>query len=165
MFLVLAAQYESWTMPFMVLSSAPLALVGALGAIWVRGMQVDVYTQIGFVMLIGLAAKNAILIVEFARRLREEGHSIVDSAMEAGRLRLRPILMTAFAFILGVLPLVFATGAGAASRRSLGTAVFGGMIAATALTLVFTPVFYALIERARERRRVAGAAPAPRPAE
>ena len=151
-FMILAAQYESWTMPFMVLSSAPLALIGALGAIWVRNMQVDVYSQIGFVMLIGLAAKNAILIVEFARRRREEGLSIVEAAMEAGRLRLRPILMTAFAFIFGVLPLMFATGAGAASRQSLGTAVFGGMLAATALTLVFTPVFYSLIERAREGR-------------
>ena len=145
-------------MPFMVLSSAPLALIGALGAIWVRHMQIDVYSQIGFVMLIGLAAKNAILIVEFARRRRAEGLSIVESAMEAGRLRLRPILMTAFAFILGVLPLVFATGAGAASRQSLGTAVFGGMVAATALTLVFTPVFYALIERAREGRAAAAEA-------
>ena len=157
-FVILAAQYESWSMPFMVLSSAPLALIGALGAIWVRQMQVDVYSQIGFVMLIGLAAKNAILIVEFARRRRAEGLSIVDSAMEAGRLRLRPVLMTAFAFILGVLPLVFATGAGAASRQSLGTAVFGGMLAATALTLVFTPVFYALIERMREGRAARGAA-------
>ncbi len=158
-FMILAAQYESWSMPFMVLSSAPLALIGSLGAIWVRGMQVDVYSQIGFVMLIGLAAKNAILIVEFAKRRREEGLSIVDSAMEAGRLRLRPILMTAFAFILGVLPLVFATGAGAASRQSLGTAVFGGMLAATALTLVFVPVFYYLIERAREGRRAGAADP------
>ena len=164
-FVILAAQYESWTMPFMVLSSAPLALIGSLGAIWVRHMQVDVYSQIGFVMLIGLAAKNAILIVEFARRRREDGLSIVDSAMEAGRLRLRPILMTAFAFILGVLPLVFATGAGAASRQSLGTAVFGGMLAATALTLVFTPVFYALIERAREGRRAGAVAAEPHPAE
>ncbi len=152
-FMILAAQYESWSMPFMVLSSAPLALIGSLGAIYVRQMQVDVYSQIGFVMLIGLAAKNAILIVEFAKRRREEGLSIVESAMEAGRLRLRPILMTAFAFIFGVLPLMFATGAGAASRQSLGTAVFGGMLAATALTLVFTPVFYSLIERAREGRR------------
>jgi HAE1 family hydrophobic/amphiphilic exporter-1 len=159
-FMILAAQYESWSMPFMVLSSAPLALVGSLGAIYVRQMQVDVYSQIGFVMLIGLAAKNAILIVEFARRRREEGLSIVEAAMEAGRLRLRPILMTAFAFIFGVLPLMFATGAGAASRQSLGTAVFGGMLAATALTLVFTPVFYALIERAREGR-VADRATAP----
>ena len=115
-------------------------------------MQIDVYSQIGFVMLIGLAAKNAILIVEFARRRREEGLSIVEAAMEAARLRLRPILMTAFAFILGVLPLMFATGAGAASRQSIGTTVFGGMVAATILTLVFVPVFYAVIEQLRERR-------------
>jgi HAE1 family hydrophobic/amphiphilic exporter-1 len=115
-------------------------------------MQIDVYSQIGFVMLIGLAAKNAILIVEFARRRREEGLSIVDAAMEAARLRLRPILMTAFAFILGVLPLMFATGAGAASRQSIGTTVFGGMVAATILSLVFVPVFYAVIEQLRERR-------------
>src|SRR6202012_2491584 len=148
-FVILAAQYESWSMPFMVLSSAPLAIFGALAALWIRGMQIDVYSQIGFVMLIGLAAKNSILIVEFAKRRREEGLSIVDSAMEAGRLRLRPILMTAFAFILGVLPLVFATGAGAASRQSIGTTVFGGMLAATTLTLIFVPVFYALIERLR----------------
>ena len=118
-------------------------------------MQVDVYSQIGFVMLIGLAAKNAILIVEFAKRRREEGLPIVEAAMEAGRLRLRPILMTAFAFIFGVLPLMFASGAGAASRQSLGTAVFGGMVAATLLTLIFVPVFYALIERAREGREAA----------
>ena len=150
-FLILAAQYESWTMPFMVLLAVPLALFGALAALFVRGMQIDVYSQIGFVMLIGLAAKNAILIVEFARRRREEGLSIAEAAMEAGRLRLRPILMTAFAFILGVLPLVVATGAGAASRRSLGTTVFGGMLAATVLTLIFVPVFYAIIERWRER--------------
>jgi multidrug efflux pump subunit AcrB len=160
-FMILAAQYESWSMPFMVLSSAPLALIGSLGVIWLRGMQVDVYSQIGFVMLIGLAAKNAILIVEFAKRRREEGLSIVASAMEAGRLRLRPILMTAFAFIFGVLPLMFAHGAGAASRQSLGTAVFGGMLTATALTLVFVPVFYSLIERAREGRRTEATHPHP----
>jgi multidrug efflux pump subunit AcrB len=160
-FMILAAQYESWSMPFMVLSSAPLALVGALGAIYVRQMQVDVYSQIGFVMLIGLAAKNAILIVEFAKRRREEGLPVVEAAMEAGRLRLRPILMTAFAFIFGVLPLMFASGAGAASRQSLGTAVFGGMVAATLLTLIFVPVFYALIERAREGREAAKAAAPP----
>ena len=160
--MILAAQYESWSMPFMVLSSAPLALVGALGAIYVRQMQVDVYSQIGFVMLIGLAAKNAILIVEFAKRRREEGLPVVEAAMEAGRLRLRPILMTAFAFIFGVLPLMFASGAGAASRQSLGTAVFGGMVAATVLTLIFVPVFYALIERAREGREAAEAACAAR---
>ena len=150
-FLILAAQYESWTMPFMVLLAVPLALFGALLALWARQMQIDVYSQIGFVMLIGLAAKNAILIVEFAKRRREEGLEIVEAAMEAGRLRLRPILMTAFAFILGVLPLVFAKGAGAASRQSIGTTVFGGMLAATILTLIFVPVFYALIEGLRER--------------
>ena len=119
-------------------------------ALWLRGMQIDVYSQIGFVMLIGLAAKNAILIVEFARRRREEGLEIVEAAMEAARLRLRPILMTAFAFILGVVPLMIATGAGAASRQSIGTTVFGGMLAATILTLVFVPVFYAVIEQLRE---------------
>jgi HAE1 family hydrophobic/amphiphilic exporter-1 len=149
-FLILAAQYESWSMPFMVLLSVPLALLGALFAIWIRGMQIDVYSQIGFVMLIGLAAKNAILIVEFAKRRREEGLAIVDAAAEAGRLRLRPILMTAFAFILGVVPLLKASGAGAASRQSIGTAVFGGMLAATVLTLAFVPVFYAVIEQWRE---------------
>lgn len=136
----------------MVLLAVPLALFGALTALWVRNMQIDVYSQIGFVMLIGLAAKNAILIVEFARRRREEGLGIVEAAMEAGRLRLRPILMTAFAFILGVVPLMIATGAGAASRQSIGTTVFGGMVAATILTLIFVPVFYAVIERLREGR-------------
>ncbi|HMG50143.1 MAG TPA: multidrug efflux RND transporter permease subunit [Inquilinus sp.] len=151
-FLILAAQYESWSLPFMVLLAVPLALFGAFAALWARQMQIDVYSQIGLVMLIGLAAKNAILIVEFAKRLREEGHSIVEAAAEAGRLRLRPILMTAFAFILGVVPLMIATGAGAASRQSIGTTVFGGMLAATILTLIFVPVFYAVIESFRERR-------------
>jgi len=151
-FLFLAAQYESFSMPFMVLLAVPLALFGAVAALWLRGMQIDVYSQVGFVMLIGLSAKNAILIVEFAKRRRLEGHTIVDSAMEAGRLRLRPILMTAFAFILGVVPLMIANGAGAASRQSIGTTVFGGMLAATLLSLAFVPVFYAIIERWREGR-------------
>jgi len=149
-FLILAAQYESWSMPFMVLLAVPLALFGALLALWLRGKQIDVYSQIGFVMLIGLSAKNAILIVEFAKRRREQGHGVVEAAMEAGRLRLRPILMTAFAFILGVVPLMFATGAGAASRQSIGTTVFGGMLVATMLTLALVPVFYAVIEQMRE---------------
>ena len=165
-FLILAAQYESWTMPFIVLMAVPLALLGAVLAIWTRQLQIDVYSQIGFVMLIGLAAKNAILIVEFARRRREEGLEIVDAAMEAGRLRLRPILMTAFAFILGVTPLMVATGAGAASRQSIGTTVFGGMLAATILTLLFVPVFYYMIERLRERGAESAAVagePHPRP--
>jgi HAE1 family hydrophobic/amphiphilic exporter-1 len=149
-FLILAAQYESWSMPFMVLLAVPLALLGALVGLWFRGMQIDVYSQIGFVMLIGLAAKNAILIVEFAKRRRDEGEDIVTAAAQAARLRLRPILMTAFAFILGVVPLMNATGAGAASRQSLGTTVFGGMLAATVLTLIFVPVFYAVLETWRE---------------
>jgi hydrophobe/amphiphile efflux-1 (HAE1) family protein len=154
-FLFLAAQYESWSMPFMVILAVPFALFGAYGLLWLRGMTIDVFSQVGFVMLIGLAAKNAILIVEFAKRLREEGHSIVESAMEAGRLRLRPIIMTAFAFILGVVPLMLARGAGAASRQSVGTTVFGGMLVATLLSLAFVPIFYAVIERLRERRAVA----------
>jgi hydrophobe/amphiphile efflux-1 (HAE1) family protein len=149
-FLFLAAQYESWSMPFMVILAVPLALFGAVTALWVRGMQFDVYSQIGLVMLIGLSAKNAILIVEFARQKRDQGLDIVAAAMEAGRLRLRPILMTAFAFILGVLPLMLASGAGAASRQSIGTTVFGGMLGATILSLVLVPVFYAVIERLRE---------------
>ena len=150
-FLILAAQYESWSMPFMVLLAVPLALFGALLALWIGNKQIDVYSQIGFVMLIGLAAKNAILIVEFAKRRRAEGLDIVEAAMEAARLRLRPILMTAFAFILGVVPLMVASGAGAASRQSIGTTVFGGMLAATILTLAFVPVFYVVIERLRDR--------------
>jgi HAE1 family hydrophobic/amphiphilic exporter-1 len=165
-FLFLAGQYESWAMPFMVILAVPLALFGAMAALWLRGMQIDVYSQVGFVMLIGLAAKNAILIVEFAKRRREEGLGIVEAAMEAGRLRLRPILMTAFAFILGVVPLMVATGAGAASRQSIGTTVLGGMLAATLLSLAFVPVFYAVIERLRERRAAPkGATPAAVPAE
>ncbi len=165
-FLSLAAQYESWTMPFMVLLSVPFALFGAVLALWLRGLELDVYGEIGLVMLIGLSAKNAILIVEFAKRLREEGKAVLEAAMEAAKLRLRPILMTALAFIMGVAPLAVAAGAGAASRQSLGTTVLGGMLASTVLGLVFTPVFYVSIQRLRERRRpepepgVASAAPA-----
>ena len=153
-FLFLAAQYESWSMPFMVHPGGAARAVRRGAALWLRGMQIDVYSQIGFVMLIGLSAKNAILIVEFAKRLRDEGHGIVEAAMEAGRLRLRPILMTAFAFILGVVPLMVAAGAGAGSRQSIGTTVFGGMLAATLLGLAFVPVFYAVIERLREGREL-----------
>ncbi|NCC24876.1 MAG: hydrophobe/amphiphile efflux-1 family RND transporter, partial [Deltaproteobacteria bacterium] len=150
-FLFLAAQYESWTMPLMVMLAVPLALLGALVAQSMRGLVNDVYCQIGLVMLIGLSSKNAILIVEFAKQLREDGHGITESAMMAARERVRPILMTAFAFILGVLPLVIAEGAGAASRHSLGTAVFGGMIASTFLSLLLVPLLYVLIERIREK--------------
>jgi hydrophobe/amphiphile efflux-1 (HAE1) family protein len=153
-FLFLAAQYESWSMPFMVILSVPLALIGAVLALWLRAMQLDVYSEIGLVMLIGLAAKNAILIVEFAKQKREHGAEIVDAAVEAGRLRLRPIVMTAFAFILGSVPLMVASGAGAGSRQSIGTTVVGGMLAATILGLALVPVLYAVIERMREGRTV-----------
>ncbi|MBW2708070.1 MAG: multidrug efflux RND transporter permease subunit [Deltaproteobacteria bacterium] len=152
-FLFLAAQYESWVMPLMVMLAVPLAILGALLAQHIRGLANDVYCQIGLVMLIGLASKNAILIVEFARELREQGKPIVEAAVQASRERLRPILMTAFAFILGVVPMVVATGAGAASRHSLGTAVFGGMIASTFLSLVLVPVLYVVLERLRERKK------------
>ncbi|HUG54253.1 MAG TPA: multidrug efflux RND transporter permease subunit [Vicinamibacteria bacterium] len=150
-YLTLAAQYESFVLPFIVLLSVPLALLGALGAQWMRGLQNDVYCQIGMVMLVGLASKNAILIVEFAEQLRERGLSIVEAAVEAARIRLRPILMTSMAFILGVVPLVFAEGAGSAGRHSVGTSVFGGMIVSTFLNLFFIPLLYLVVEEARER--------------
>jgi HAE1 family hydrophobic/amphiphilic exporter-1 len=151
-YLTLAAQYESFVLPFIVLMAVPVALLGALGAQWLRGLQNDVYCQIGLVMLVGLASKNAILIVEFAEQLRQRGMSIADAAVEAARIRLRPILMTSLAFILGVVPLVLAHGAGQAGRHSVGTTVFGGMIASTALNLFFIPVLYLVVEEARERR-------------
>jgi HAE1 family hydrophobic/amphiphilic exporter-1 len=150
-YLVLAAQYESWTLPLAVILVVPLALLGSVIAVAIRGMANDVFTQIGIVLLIALASKNAILIVEFARTLRARGKSIVDAAVEAAELRYRPILMTSFAFILGVVPLVFASGAGAASRRALGTAVFGGMISSTLLALLFVPVFFVVVEGFSER--------------
>jgi hydrophobe/amphiphile efflux-1 (HAE1) family protein len=150
-FLFLAAQYESWVMPLMIILAVPLAMLGALSALWSRGIANDVYCQIGLVMLVGLASKNSILIVEFARRRREAGLSIEQAAMDAARVRLRPVLMTAFTFILGVVPMVIATGAGAASRNSLGTTVFGGMLVATMLSLGLVPVLYVVLERLRER--------------
>jgi hydrophobe/amphiphile efflux-1 (HAE1) family protein len=153
-FLLLAAQYESWSIPFGVMLGMPLAVLGAFVAVALRGLINDVYVQIGLVMLIGLAAKNAILIVEFAKERRDrEGMGIVEAALEGSRLRFRPILMTAFAFILGVVPLLVASGAGSNSRHSLGTAVFGGMLAATSLGVVFIPVLYVVIERITERVR------------
>ncbi|MBX9681390.1 MAG: multidrug efflux RND transporter permease subunit [Gemmataceae bacterium] len=150
-YLVLAAQYESWLLPFAVILVVPLGLLGVVAGINIRGMDNNVYTQIGVVLIIALATKNAILIVEFARELRMSGKSIFDAAVEASRLRLRPILMTSIAFILGVVPLVFATGAAAASRRSLGTAVFGGMISSTVLAVFFVPVFYLTIQWLSEK--------------
>jgi HAE1 family hydrophobic/amphiphilic exporter-1 len=152
-YLTLSAQYESFVLPFIILLAVPMALLGALSAQWLRGQQNDVYCQVGLVMLVGLASKNAILIVEFAEQLRERGMTIVDAAVEAARIRLRPILMTSFAFILGVVPLVTASGAGENGRHSVGTTVFGGMIMSTILNLFFIPVLYLLIEGFRERRK------------
>ena len=148
-FLVLAAQYESWTMPIMVLLGVPFGLLGAAGALMLRGLDLDVYGQIGLVMLIGLTAKNGILIVEFASQQRRQGASILEAAMQAAKVRLRPILMTAFAFVIGLIPLVIATGAGANSRRSLGTTVVGGLAAATVL-IILVPIFYYTIQTMRE---------------
>ncbi|MBA4187137.1 MAG: hydrophobe/amphiphile efflux-1 family RND transporter [Planctomycetaceae bacterium] len=145
-YLVLAALYESWLLPFAVILVVPLGLLGVVAAVSLRGFDNNIYTQIGIVLIIALASKNAILIVEFARELRLSGKSIRESASEAARMRFRPIIMTSFAFILGVVPLVFATGAGAASRQSLGTAVCGGMITSTVLAVFFVPVFYVAIQ-------------------
>lgn len=162
-YLVLAAQYESWLLPFAVILVVPLGLLGVLGAVnikmklneWIPSipsMDNNIYTQIGIVLIIALASKNAILIVEFARELRHKGRGITEAAIEAARLRFRPIIMTSFAFILGVVPLVFATGAGAASRQSLGTAVFGGMITSTVLAVFFVPAFFVAIQNLIELR-------------
>jgi len=150
-FLVLAAQYESWTVPFAVILAVPFGVFGALSAVWVRGMTNDIYFQIGLVTLIGLSAKNAILIVEFANRRYQHGLSAVDASIEAAKLRFRPIIMTSMAFILGVVPLVLATGAGAASRQSIGTGVFGGMLAATFLAIFFVPLFFVVIRKLSRR--------------
>jgi HAE1 family hydrophobic/amphiphilic exporter-1 len=160
-YLTLAGQYESLTLPFIIMLAVPLGVLGALGATWSRGLINDVYAQIGLVMLIGLSAKNGILLVEFAEQLREKGMTIAEAAVEAARIRLRPILMTSLAFILGVTPLVFATGAGQEGRHSVGTAVAGGMIAATFLNLAFIPVLYVvvkrLVTRGKERPEAAAA--------
>ena len=154
-YLTLAAQYESVTLPFIILLSVPLAIMGALAAQWGRGLINDVYCQIGLVMLIGLSAKNGILVVEFAEQLRARGLSVIDAAVEAARIRLRPILMTSLAFILGVMPLVVASGAGREARHSVGTAVAGGMIASTFLNLAFIPVLYVVVKTiGRKTRRV-----------
>src|SRR5258707_14328611 len=159
-FLILAALYESWTLPFSVLLSTPVAVFGAFFVLWLRrvllGMflpayqvqiESDVYSQIGLVMLIGLAAKNAILIVEFAKDEFEKGKNLIDAALEGARLRLRPILMTSFAFILGCLPLWTASGAGSVARQIMGTTVIGGMLAASVIGIFFIPVIFYVVER------------------
>ncbi len=150
-YLVLSAQYESWTLPLSVILSVPLAVLGTVTAVAIRGMDINVYTQIGLVLLVALSCKTAILITEFAKSNRDEGMSIFDAAFTAAKLRFRPILMTAATFILGMLPLVFASGAGANSRQALGTAVFSGMLSATILLVFFVPAFYSLIQRMSEK--------------
>ena len=159
-FLCLAALYESWSIPLSVILVVPLGVLGALVATSARGLSNDVYFQIGLLATIGLAAKNAILIVEFARELFQQGASLADAAMEAARLRLRPILMTSLAFLIGVLPLAISTGAGSGSQNAIGTGVMGGTFAATVLGIFFVPVFFVLVFRlfnrkAREGRRTA----------
>jgi HAE1 family hydrophobic/amphiphilic exporter-1 len=150
-FLILAAQYESWSLPFGVLLSTPVAIFGAYLALTLRHLENDVYAQIGLVMLIGLSAKNAILIVEFAKDEYEKGETIFQAAMGAARLRFRPILMTAFAFILGCVPLWFASGAGGVSRQILGTVVIGGMLAATVIAIFLVPTTFSIAERVAQR--------------
>jgi len=160
-FLVLAAQYESFRLPFAVLLIVPMALLSAILGVWYTRGDNNIFTQIGLIVLIGLAAKNAILIVEFAVKRREEGESIVDAALEAARLRLRPILMTSIAFIAGVFPLVKSTGAGSEMRQAMGIAVFAGMIGVTVFGLFLTPIFYVVLERLGVRKPKPAAAAVP----
>ncbi len=152
-FLTLAAQYESWSLPLAIILIVPLCLLSAIVGVWLRHMDNNIFTQIGLIVLVGLASKNAILIVEFARQLEDTGRSITDAAIEAARLRLRPILMTSFAFILGVVPLVIAKGAGSEMRRALGTTVFFGMLGVTFFGLFLTPVFYVVIRKLTSRAK------------
>jgi multidrug efflux pump len=152
-FLILAAQYESWSLPVAVLLAVPFALFGALLAVWLRGLHNDIYFQIGLVTLIALAAKNAILIVQFAVLQRQRGLSTAEAAVSGATLRFRPIVMTSAAFILGAVPLAVSSGAGAASRHSIGTGVIGGMLAATFVAVLFVPLFYVVLSRRRKQER------------
>ncbi len=168
-FLVLAAQYESWAVPFSVLFGLPIGVLGAFFFVWMRGFVNDVFVQIGIVALMGLAAKNAILIVEFAKEYHEKkGLSLYDAAVEGAKLRFRPIMMTALAFILGVVPLYIAHGAGSAARSSIGTSVLGGMLIATVVGLFFIPMLYVLVQgvtyRLTGKKEAAAGNPAAAPA-
>jgi multidrug efflux pump len=163
-FLTLAAQYESWSLPLAIILIVPMCLLSAIGGIWLRHMDNNIFTQIGLIVLVGLASKNAILIVEFAKQLEDAGKSITEAAIEAARLRLRPILMTSFAFILGVVPLVLAKGAGAEMRQALGSAVFFGMLGVTLFGLFLTPVFYVVIRKLTVRFKPTSASEAVAPA-
>jgi multidrug efflux pump subunit AcrB len=160
-FLILAALYERWLLPFAVVFAVPFAVLGALAFVWGRGLENDIYFQIGLVVLIGLAAKNAILIVEFAQQGFLEGKPPLEAALNAARLRFRPIVMTSLAFVLGVMPLMFSSGAGAAARRSMGTGVVGGMLAATFIATLFVPLFFVVVARRRRTRHAAEAVPQP----
>ncbi|NBT86330.1 MAG: hydrophobe/amphiphile efflux-1 family RND transporter, partial [Alphaproteobacteria bacterium] len=150
-FLILAAQYERWSLPLAVIATVPFALFGSLLAIWLRSLSNDIYFQIGLITLIGLSAKNAILIVEFAILKRAEGFPLYEAIIEASRLRLRPIIMTSLAFILGCVPLAISSGAGSASRHSIGTGVIGGMLAATFLAVFFVPFFFKMASKLTEK--------------
>jgi multidrug efflux pump subunit AcrB len=163
-FLLMAALYESWTLPFAVLLATPIAMFGALGALWLRGFELDVFSQIGLLMVIGLAAKNAILIVEFAKVAYEGGMSLVDAALEGVRVRRRALFMTSFAFILGCVPLWTASGAGAVGRRILGTVVIGGMLTDTLIASLFISVSFYVSERFRRTSPHAAAGPVSVPA-
>jgi multidrug efflux pump subunit AcrB len=157
-FLLLSALYESWTLPLSVILIVPMCIYAAMIGVNIRGLDRNILVEIGLIVLVGLAAKNAILIVEFAKQGEDQGLSRADAAVEAARTRLRPILMTSLAFILGVVPLVFATGAGAEMRQSLGTAVFSGMLGVTLFGLIFTPVFYVVVRKLAPKAQTANPA-------
>jgi multidrug efflux pump len=146
-FLCLAALYESWSIPAAVLLAVPLGILGAVLAVTLRGLPNDVYFKVGLIAIIGLSSKNAILIIEFARDLQDQGHDLIEATLEACRLRFRPILMTSIAFVVGVLPLAISTGAGANGRHAIGTGVMGGMVAATVLAVFLVPVFFVVVRR------------------